>query len=101
MFVKRKSVFSMRIKEEFVLQQIADEYLVVPIGRAADQLQGIIRLNDTGAYLWDLLAHEECDLSQLSEALIDNYDVSPSVAKCDVKHFIDKLSEFNCIKGMQ
>ena len=51
----KDGVYYMKIKDNYVLQEVAKEYLVVPIAEEADRLQGIIRLNESGAFLWKYL----------------------------------------------
>ena len=45
----------MRIKKKFVLREIAGEYVLVPVGEAARELNGIVTVNELGAFLWNLL----------------------------------------------
>ena len=49
----------MKIKDNYVLQTMADEYIVVPVGEEADRVHGIIKLNETGAFLWKRMAGEK------------------------------------------
>ena len=46
----------MRIKEGFVLEKVGDGYLAVAVGGRADSFSGLVRLNSTGAFLWNNLA---------------------------------------------
>ena len=45
----------MKIKEGFVLRQIADQWMVVPIGSMAEKIHGLIALNETAADIWKIL----------------------------------------------
>ena len=42
----------MKIKENYMLRKVADCYVVVPIGEAVAEFNGMINLNEVGAFLW-------------------------------------------------
>ena len=46
----------MRIKKDYRLRAVDEEYVVVPVGKAAKEFTGMIRLNSTAALLWELLS---------------------------------------------
>jgi hypothetical protein len=48
-------VRKMKIKKGFMLRKVAGENVVVAIGEASKSLNGMIKLNDTGAFVWNLL----------------------------------------------
>ena len=80
----------MKIKEGFVLRNLADTYMVIPIGQNSVDFQGMITLNETGAFLWERLQQDAgCD--ELVEALLSEYDVEKAMAERDVRDFIEKL----------
>lgn len=45
----------MNVKLDFVLREIAGETLLVPAGKTALDLNGMLTLNETGAALWRML----------------------------------------------
>ena len=48
----------MKIKQGFILREVAGSYLVVAVGEAVKRFNGVINLNETGAFLWRLLEKE-------------------------------------------
>ena len=42
----------MKIKDGFVLEEVGDFYLAVAVGELAEEFRAIVRLNETGAFLW-------------------------------------------------
>lgn len=81
----------MKIKEGFLLRQVAGQTVVLPVGQDLD-LNMMITLNDTGAFLWQQL-QAETDEASLTDALLKEYDVDESTAKKSVSAFIAKLEE--------
>ena len=87
----------MRIKDNFIFQNVADEYIVVPVGDQADRLNGIIKLNSAGAYLWNLLADKERSYEELIDSLIGKFKIERVLAETDVNRFVDQLKRLHCI----
>ncbi len=86
----------MKIKDGFILREVADSYLVVAVGEAVKQFNGVINLNETGAFLWKLL-EKGCDEKGLKDALLAEYDVDEETAAADIKAFVGKLKEADLI----
>lgn len=87
----------MKIKEGFVLQELVDEYIVVPVGDEADRIHGVIRLNETGAFLWNLLSQKDQTAEDLVTELTREYLTDPDTAKGDVAGFIESIKELGCL----
>ena len=87
----------MRINDNFVLQEMVDEHIVVPVGEAADKIHGIIRLNATGAFLWKLMSQKDQTEEELITALTAEYATDAETAKKDIDSFVSIIKEFGCI----
>ena len=85
----------MKIKNNFLLRQVADTWVVMPIGQEMLDFNGMLTLNETGAFLWQKL-QEGGDVDSLVAALTGEYDVSAEVARVDVQAFLDKLVKAGC-----
>lgn len=81
----------MKIKEGFLLRQVAGQTVVLPCGEDVD-LNLMITLNDTGAFLWERL-QEDTDEAALVKALCGEYDVDEQTAATAVAGFVAKLNE--------
>ncbi|MDF2841901.1 MAG: pqqD [Herbinix sp.] len=86
----------MKMREGLVLRKIADLDVVIPIGNNIADFNGIISLNETAAFLWKRLTLKE-DLPQIVDALIEEYDVNPEVARKDIELFIEQLTQANIV----
>lgn len=80
----------MRIKNGFMLRKVGGQNVVVAIGKASLEFNGIIRLNDTGKFLWEQLKSDITE-EQLCAALLSEYDIDEAQAKADIADFLDKL----------
>lgn len=87
----------MKIKDGFILREVAGNFIVVAVGDAVKNFNGVINLNETGAFLWKIL-EKGGDEQSLVSALLSEYDVSEEIAVDDVKAFITKLTEAGLVK---
>lgn len=78
----------MKIKKGFMLRTVANKNIVVPIGQASVDFNGLITLNDTGAFLWRELA-KGCTYEHLTEELLKEYDATPEQAKEGIDAFLE------------
>ena len=90
-------VINMKIKDGFVLQAIAGSYLVVPLGSQVTEFGSIIKLTETGAFLWMLLETDR-EKEDLLSAMTEAYDVSTLKASEDIDKFIDKLKSADLLE---
>lgn len=84
------------IKDGFVLRQVADTWVVMPLGQVSLDFNGMLTLNETGALLWQNL-EKGADAEALTNALTAEYDVSAEEARKDVDAFLEKLKQAGCI----
>ncbi len=88
----------MKVKNGFILRKVSDTYVVVATGEAAKEFNGMITLNETGAFLWEKLAEGCKDISELTAKLLDEYDVPEDVATKDVAAFIARIRDAQLIE---
>ena len=87
----------MKIKENFVLRKIAGTHVVLALGEATVDFNGLLTLNETGLMLWKLI-EEGSDREALAKALTEEYEVSFDEALADVDEYLKKLSEAGCLE---
>ena len=80
----------MKLKDGFILRQVAGKTVVLPCDETLD-LNMMITLNGTGAFLWEML-QEEITQEALVAALLGEYDVDEETAKASVAAFVEKLN---------
>ena len=86
----------MKIKDGFLLRQVGDNHVVVPVGIQTVDFRCIITLNEVGAFLWQKMA-VDCTVADLVEALLAEYDVTADIATADVERFVASLREKNLL----
>ena len=86
----------MKIKEGFVLKEIAGSHMVVPLGSQVENFSSIIKLSESGAFLWNLLSNEKT-IDELVDAMLCEYDVDETKAREDIEKFIHKLEDADLV----
>ena len=86
----------MKLKYEFVIRNIMDEYILVPVGEAALKFAGMITTSEVGAFLIDLLK-SDTDKNSLIQRVIEEYEVEEQQASDDVEEFLDQLQKLNLL----
>lgn len=87
----------MKIKNDFVLKKIAGSNVVVPVRTRAVDFSGIIKLTETGAFLWKLLEND-CDREELVAKMLEEYNIDEATASADIDRFITKLREADLLE---
>ena len=81
----------MRINKEFVLREIAGDYIIIPTGATVLEFNGLITVNEVGVTLWKML-QEEVSMEHLVQGILAEYEVEEEVAREDIQEFLDVLT---------
>ena len=87
----------MKINENFILREIAGDYVIIPVGSMALSINGLISVNEIGAFLWKKL-QEEITMDALVASVLAEYDVDEATARVDVSEFVEQLREKNILE---
>ena len=99
----------MNVKLDFVLREIAGETLLVPAGKTALDLNGMLTLNETGAALWRIMNRdfsdlwrmlpEAADAEALTQGLLQEFEGAPAEqVRADVEEFLARLRELGIVE---
>ena len=80
----------MKIDKEFVLREIAGDYIIIPTGKTILDFNGLITVNDVGTLIWKML-QEEVSIEEITKRILEEYDVEESVARADIEEFLGEL----------
>lgn len=83
----------MQISKDFTIQKVGNSYVAVPVGETSKSFHGMVRLNETGAFLWNRMVDRDCTEEDLVKALLDEYDVSEDTARADVARVVETLKK--------
>ena len=83
----------MKVKEGFVLRSVAGSNVVVPVGAASVDFNGMITLNETGAFLFKESQKPEPTRDKLIQAAMEEYKVGEEEAAENVDSFIQQCAD--------
>lgn len=87
----------MKLRGEFVIRQVIDEVLAIPVGDMALEFNGMIMLNDVSRVIFECLS-DDTSAEEIISAVTEKFDVTADQAGADITEFIDKLREINIIE---
>ena len=87
----------MRLSGEFVVRQIMDDTVAIPVGKTALQLSGMILLNEVSKVIWQCL-EKETEFESIVTAVTDAFEVSVEEARADLLEFLDKLRSMQLLE---
>ena len=82
----------MKLVEGFCIRKILDETVIIPTGKAAHCLSGLISVNETGEFLFELLQTDQT-MDSLVAAMLEEVKVEKETAEADVDVFVKVLIE--------
>ena len=85
----------MTFKYHFELQPIAGQYVAVAIGKNAEKFSGVIRLNESGAKIFELLQQGKSEDDTVAE-MLNIYAAS----EADIRKDVDKIVNMLVEKGL-
>lgn len=81
------------------MQNVCNEYLLIPAGIENVDFSKIISLNPTAAYLWENISEmESFNTDTLVELLLKEYDVEETIAREDCELIIERWIETGLIE---
>lgn len=80
------------MKYSFEVVELDDTLVAIPVGNHSGDFHGIIKLNETAAFIFNLL-NEEITEEQLIRALSKEYGVSLETLKKDVHSYLKEFNE--------
>ena len=80
----------MKIKEKYVMREVAGQAIVIAIGEESERFKGMINLNRTGRDVW-LYMEKGLDSDEIAKKISEKYEVDLNVAKHDIESMIDRL----------
>lgn len=86
----------MRQSPDFILCDVADNHILMPVGEATVNLNGMITLNEMGLTIWKKL-EEEVSFEGILNAILEEYDINEAKARAGIEVFLKTLRNAGCI----
>lgn len=88
----------MKIKTDYMLHQLGEENIVIPVGAEATKFNGMVRLNETGVFLWKQL-ETATTREALIAAMLAEFDADEATISSAVDEFVALLKKNRFLEG--
>lgn len=87
----------MKAKDGFVLRNVVDEYILMPVDDTILQFDGAVLLNEVSAFVWNQI-QTPISKADLLKAILDEFEVEEKVAAQDLDNLLETFSGFGIIE---
>lgn len=81
---------------DFVLREIVGESVLIPVGQASQQFNGMLTVNGIVSFIWKQLA-EDTTIDQLVTAIMEEYDVQEEEARADMEQLMGEMQNIGLV----
>lgn len=87
----------MKKKEDFIIRNIADEYIMIPVGKTALKFNGTIMINEISAFIWDHI-EEVSNEKEMSKLICKYYEENYNEVYNDIKVIFRQMKDMQWIE---
>lgn len=82
----------LKTKKGFILRKMGSEFMVVAIGSAGRAFNGMIQMNEPGAFFWRELENGITEDALVAKALERYENLDEATARTDLREFLDTIT---------
>ena len=82
----------MKLKYKFITKNVAGTLVALTPGAEKERFNGMIKLNEVGAFILEKLSEETTE-EDIVTKILEEYDVDKATAESSVSGFVSKLRE--------
>lgn len=86
----------MRLKDDFILHNTGEDFVIIATGEATKNFNGIIKLNNMGGEIVSFLSNDISE-ENIIKAIVEKYEVEYDTAKEDILNLLDSLRKAGVI----
>ena len=81
----------LKIKDGFIVRRMGENYIAVTVGAASKEINGMVRLNDTGKFLWEQI-ESGTEREALVQKLMERFaGLDRKTAEADLDEFLESI----------
>ena len=84
------------VRKGYILRKVGEAYMVMPTGPRMKEYRGMITLNETGSFLWDVLP-DAAGPEELVDRLEEEFDADRPTLEADVAAFLAELTKWGIL----
>lgn len=83
----------MKLKYKFVVREVDGKPIAVAVGKDNAAFNGMVKLNDSGRFIFELLARRDLTADEIVSEMLEKYEVYEPTARTTVAAFLDMLRQ--------
>ena len=87
----------MKLKKGFITHRVGKEQMMVAAGPAAKSFHGLVRSNESAAFIVDCLKQETTE-DAIVEAMLERYEAPRETVERDVHRIVERLQEIGALE---
>ena len=88
----------MKAKENFVVRNVVDEYILMPTNENIGKFDGTVMLNEVSAFIWTQLQQETTE-DVIVQAILGEFEVDRETAAKDLKALLACFAEMGLLEA--
>lgn len=88
----------MKIKENYVMREVAGQAIVIAVGEESKKFKGMINLNRTGKDVWTGL-EKGLNLAEIVKKMAADYEVDENTAMQDIESMVNRLLKIGVLEN--
>ena len=86
----------MKIKKTVIKRKVAGDTILIPVGSAVLDSNGLFVLNEVAEFIWDILPEAETE-AEICSRVLEEFEASPEQVKVDVSEFLSALQKLGLL----
>lgn len=82
----------MKLKYDFVIQEVAGSFIAVAIGAGSENFKGMIRLNNTAKHIFESIQQGK-NQQEIVQSMLEDFDVTEQEAQKATADFLSQLQK--------
>lgn len=87
----------MKFKDGIMITEVGGQKILVDAGTSGDCFHGIVKLNETGALIAEMLM-TGTTLDEIVSAMVSKYGIEEGTARTDVEAFLAQIDRTNFVE---
>ena len=86
----------MIIKKTVIKRQVAGDTILIPVGSAVLDSNGLFVLNEVAEFVWDILPEVETE-AEICSRVLEEFEATPEQVEADVSEFLSSLRKLGLL----
>lgn len=87
----------MKVSDKYLLKDLNEEKVLIPIGQTAIDMSSVVTLNDTAFFIYKAV-QVGLDKNQIVEKMIQEYEIDAKTAEEDLVELINNFTKLGIIE---